>query len=399
MRHNLGWLAVARACSAAGTWMAPLALTFLLLDRHYQLVVVGLVLAARSIPSALLSLIGGLAADRFGARRVMIGADLLRFAAHGALFIGLVVGQVSIVEFVIAEFVVGLGSAFFSPSLTGLIPQIVEGEKIAKANALRGMIYSVAMIVAPIAAGFLISIWSPTVVIGIDALVYLGSAGALALLVVVKAPARIERSIGLDIKRGLGAIRERPWVWQTIVIYMVNGALVYSAIMLLGPAIAKADLHGPAAWGLILGGLGIGTALGSTWAMRLKSLRRPILMVIALGLLWVIPMASLALVLPLPVIVMAAVIGGVGWGLVNPVWFTTLQKQIPGDVLSQVASWDTMATEAASLIGYVLVGAMAGLLAPTVVIAICAAVWTVICILGLVVQNGQNTFANRALVL
>ena len=390
-RHNLAIFLVARALSAVGTWMAPMALTFLLLDEHYQLVVVGLVLAARSIPTAVLSLAGGLAADRFGPRRMMVIGDLVRFASHGLLFAAVLMGRVPLAGFVVAELVIGLGAAFFTPSLTGLIPRIVPADQLAKANGARGLVYSVAMIVCPAAAGFLISVWSPTVVIGLDAVAYLASAGALGLLVVASVPARVRVSVWADIKGGLSAIRERAWLWETMAIYAVFGMVAYGGLMLLGPAIARTHLGGASSWGLLLSGLGIGTALGSVLAMRITS-KRPILVVVGLGGLWAIPMIALAGGLPLPALVLAAGLGGLGWGIVNPVWYSTIQQQVPQEHLSQVSAWDTTITEAATPIGYLLVGALAGIASPITVLMICAIVWLAICVAGMSLSTTRRTF-------
>ena len=68
--------------SAIGTAMVPVALSFAVLDAGLPASALGLVLAAQTIPTVALLLIGGVIGDRWSRRRVMIGTDLLRCVAQ-----------------------------------------------------------------------------------------------------------------------------------------------------------------------------------------------------------------------------------------------------------------------------------------------------------------------------
>ena len=62
--------------SAIGTAMVPVALSFAVLDAGLPASALGFVLAAQTIPTVALLLLGGVIGDRLSRRRIMIGADV-----------------------------------------------------------------------------------------------------------------------------------------------------------------------------------------------------------------------------------------------------------------------------------------------------------------------------------
>ena len=125
--------------SAVGTGMTPVALSFAVLALpHGSASDVGAVLAAETVPLVIFLLLGGVAGDRLGRRRVMLGADVLRASAQTALGAWILFGHPPLWGFLVLSALVGSGTAFFVPALTGLIPQIVSPERLRQANALKG---------------------------------------------------------------------------------------------------------------------------------------------------------------------------------------------------------------------------------------------------------------------
>ena len=76
--------------SLLGDGMVPVALTFAVLDLTGSATDLGIVLAARTVALVGSLLVGGVVADRVGRRAVMIGADLVRLVAQGAMGVLLV---------------------------------------------------------------------------------------------------------------------------------------------------------------------------------------------------------------------------------------------------------------------------------------------------------------------
>src|SRR5579859_7526854 len=80
----------------------------------------GLVFAAGVVAQVVLLPVAGAVADRLGRRRVMLAADLLRFAAQAALAAAVFAGRPPLWLFVLLGSLVGTGEAFFSPALGAL---------------------------------------------------------------------------------------------------------------------------------------------------------------------------------------------------------------------------------------------------------------------------------------
>ncbi|MFI6493334.1 MFS transporter [Streptomyces sp. NPDC050564] len=76
---------------------------------------VGVVMAARILAVLVVLLLGGVSADRLGARSVMLTADLLRFAAQSVLALLLFTDRARIWEVVVLAVVLGIGEGGFSP--------------------------------------------------------------------------------------------------------------------------------------------------------------------------------------------------------------------------------------------------------------------------------------------
>jgi MFS family permease len=104
----------AAVVSLLGDGMAPLALTFAVLDLTGSATDLGVVFAARTVGLVGSLLIGGVVADRFPRRAVMIGADAVRLFAQGAVAALLLAGHATVAEIAASQVVVGAATGFFT---------------------------------------------------------------------------------------------------------------------------------------------------------------------------------------------------------------------------------------------------------------------------------------------
>lgn len=114
---------------------------------------VGLVLAAATVPLVASVLAGGVVADRLSRRTVMLTADLLRVATQGTMAALLIAGVAEVWMLAALAALAGVGTGFFGPASTGLLPELVPPEKLQQANALRSAAVSAGEIVGPLVAG------------------------------------------------------------------------------------------------------------------------------------------------------------------------------------------------------------------------------------------------------
>jgi MFS family permease len=342
--------------SLVGDGVVALALAFAVLDLTGSANDLGIVLAARTLALVAALLAGGVIADRVGRRRVMIAADLVRLAAQAVIGALLVAGNATVAEIALSQLVLGGASGFFNPASSGLIPA-VAGEHLQQANALRGMAIAAGNIAGPVIAGVLVVATGPGWALLLDAASY--GVSAILLVRVHRDPpaAGGARHFLADLRAGYGEVRSRTWLWSTLVVFsLVN--TVAAAFPVLGALTAKRHLGGAGAWAAILAFGAVGSLIGSTTLLRLRP-RRPLLAATLTGLISPLPTLALAVPAPLALIVIAALISGIGSIVFNTLWETTLQQHIPASARSRVSSYDWFGSIALAPIGLALVGPLA----------------------------------------
>lgn len=353
-------LLAAQWASLIGDYIVIAALPFAVFSIGGSAGEVGLAFAASSLAVVALVLFGGVVGDRFQRRSVMIGADLLRFAAQAFLAVQLISGNAEFWQILAVGLLHGAGSAFFLPALSGLIPQTVSSERLAGANALRGLALASAAMIGPALAGILTAASGVGWAFALDAASFLLSAAFLARVrVEQEAPSAAERSAIRELLEGWAEFRRRTWLWAVVVEFALLNALVFAPFQVLGATVAKQALGGAGAWALILTGCGVGGLAGGILALSWRP-RRPLL-VGTLGIAsWAAPLLLLAIEAPLGLIAAAAALAGGGLALFAAIWDTTLQSHVPANQLSRLSAYDWLGSLACLPIGYALAGATEG---------------------------------------
>jgi MFS family permease len=324
--------------SVFGDRMVAVALAFAVLGIGGSASDVGFVLAAEVIPLVGAVLVGGVVADRTSRRAVMVASDLLRLASQGTMATLLITGHAEVWMLAVLAGVTGVGTGFFSPASTGLLPAIVPPAELQPANALRYSAMSVGQILGPVVAGVLVAAAGAGWTIAGDAATFGVSAVCLMRL---RPPTRAPAEAGTflaDLRDGWAAFASRRWVW-TVVAYFAISNIVWSAWNVLGPVTAFRRLGGAAAWGAVLAAAGVGALIGSLLATHVKP-RRPLVFVALTDGLIALPLACLAAVPSLPLLITGALLSGAGMTLGLSVWESTLQRHVPDESLSRVSSYD-----------------------------------------------------------
>ena len=139
----------------------------------------------------------------------------------------------------------------------------------------------------------------------------------------------------------------------TVVGYFAIGNLLWGAWSALGPVVADRDLGGAAAWGTVLAAMGVGALTGSLLATQVNP-SRPLVFVALTDGLFALPLAFLAATPPVALLAFGALLSGAGMMLGLSVWESTLQRQIPGESLSRISSYDWFGSLAFSPLGLVI---------------------------------------------
>jgi MFS family permease len=353
-RRDFRLLFAGQTVSVLGDRMVAVALAFAVLGIGGSPSEVGLVLAAKVLPSAATALVGGVLADRISRRTVMIGADLVRVASQGTMAVLLIAGSAEVWMLALLAGIGGAASGFFGPASIGLLPEVVPPEQLQPANALRSSGASAGEILGPLLAGVLVAAAGAGWAIAGDAATFaLSAACLLGLRVARSAPGR-PASFLLDLREGWAVFSSLTWVW-TFVVYFAIANVFWGAMSALGPVVADQDLGGAAAWGTILAVMGVGALLGSFIATQVRPSRPLLLVALGEGLL-ALPLAFLAATSAVAVLAVGALISGIGLMIGMSVWESTLQRHIPREALSRVTSYDWFGSAAFYPVGLAIWG-------------------------------------------
>lgn len=350
--------------SAIGTAMVPVALSFAVLDAGLRAGALGLVLAAQTIPTVALLLIGGVIGDRWSRQRVMIGSDLLRCVAQVALAFALIGGSRSLALIATLTALVGVGNAFFGPASSGFLVGIVEKENLSRANGALRTGNALAMIIGPSAAGLIVVAVGPGWTLGLDGLSYAASAICL-LLVSLRPDARAttaprNRHVGRDLREGFQAFADRRWLWLLVGQFGLLNLIAIAPFRVIAPILLAALPNGARAWGLLLGMVGAGALIGAIGAMRWQPKRS--LVAVELAVCSLLPLLFLlAAGASFPLVLAGGVAFGVGAAVLSVLTLTAIQREVPLDVLSRVMSVVQLADMGLIPLGYVLAAPAAAL--------------------------------------
>lgn len=360
---NFALFFAAFSISTAGTAAVPVALSFALLSNGYSASAVGTVLAAQATPMVLLMLAGGVVGDRWPRRRLMIAADLLRCASQATLATLLATGHPHLLALMALAACCGVGTAFYGPAESGLIPQVAGVGRIKDANSLMSLSSSLAAILGPALGGLLVGLGGASVAIGLDAASYAASAACLGLMRLAPHVIPPRASFATDLRMGWGEFNRHRWLQLVTGQQGLLNLLAFAPFFVLGPSLFASVPDGARTWGLIASAAGVGGIAGGLLVLRVH-IPRPLLAVQLATALLATPLVMLALHAPVPLLAFGSATFGFALTALNVLVQTSLQESIPHDFLSRVSSIFTLMTMGLGPVGYALCGPVASLINP-----------------------------------
>ncbi|GAA3792226.1 MFS transporter [Sphaerisporangium flaviroseum] len=361
----------ARSVSMLGTGMVPVAMSLGVLQAGYGASGVGFTLAASITPMALLVLFGGVFADRFTPRRMMVGADLVRVVAQTITAVLFLTGSPALWQLMVISAVNGTAAAMFQPGLASLVPQIAAD--VQRAVATQRTSESLMLLIGPSIAGLLVAFADVGVVFLIDASGFGVSALCLMLLRLRgRPPAAVEGSMWANLKEGWREFRSRTWMWGVILIWAVMGITVFGPVLPLGATLISASHHATG-YGFVTSAFGAGTILGGLVAMRVKPYR-PLAAGATAMFLFTLQPLSIALGLPLAVMAACHLLAGTGYAFWGVMWMTSVQTQVAPEVLNRVHAYEVAGSVMAIPIGQALCGPVASLVGAKEVLTVSSVV-------------------------
>lgn len=352
-------LCVARTVSQWGDAFNTVALVLLVYSLTGSGLGVSGVVIAEIIPVLLLAPVAGAVVDRLPRVPVMIGADLVRAALAFAL--PFVDGSVAAVYAV----AVGLSAAavFFNPAAQSVLPAIVRERDLVAANSGLWTAAVVSQVVLAPLAGIVVVTFGYTWAFWINAASYLLSAVALRRLTVAAAPApAVRTSWYADAAAGIAAVAGHRLL-RALAAGQFLAALSAGATGALLVVLAQEHLAlRPSDFGLLLGAIGVGAALGPLLLSRLTDNPRRPVYVLGPFVLRAVVDAVLATVTGLAAAMTTLLAYGIGTSTGAVTFHSLLQAETPEQLRGRVFAGFDMLWQS----GRVLSLLAGGLLADTI---------------------------------
>jgi MFS family permease len=265
-REGYRWFWYSGLGMTASQGIQQLAIAWLVLDLTDSVGQLGLVIFAQGVPMAVVSFYGGVLADRYDRRTLLVIAQLTTMLNLFTLAVLAMSGLVEVWHVYVSSFGLGIMQAITQPARTALIRSLVDDEDLTNGVALNAIQMHSSRILWPSLAGVLIA------VAGIGATLLLSAAcslgGILCLLSIrylnaEPAPRASTRSPFQQMVEGLRFVQRSADVSTVMKLSLCCG-LFGLAYMNLSPAFAKEELGlGSSGAGLFIMSMGLGAIVGS----------------------------------------------------------------------------------------------------------------------------------------
>lgn len=211
--RNYRLFTTAQLVSLSGTWMQTVAQSWLVLRLTGSGVALGVVTALQFVPTAIAGIWGGVIADRFDRRKILLATQSLSGLVAGILAVLTATGVVELWMVYVLAFSLGLVTAIDTPARQAFVMEMVGSKQLANAVGLNSAVFNTARIIGPALAAIVIAAFGIASAFLLNALSYLGPVIALTRI----DPSALHRSATGE--RTHGMLREGfRFVWRTRVI-------------------------------------------------------------------------------------------------------------------------------------------------------------------------------------
>ena len=388
--RNFRWFFTSRLVNMLGSTMASIALAFAVLEISDSATALGTVLAARTIPTVIFLLGGGVIADRFPRALVLQFSNVSAGLLQGAIALLVITRAAELWMLVVLSAFQGVVSAISFPAMASIMPQLVPRDQLQQANALQSLVRGGLNIIGPTIGALLVVTVGAGWALLVDALTWLAAA---VMLLGVRIPPRPDRTAGApsalaDLREGWTYFRRTTWLWVIVVAFGVLNAIHAGAIFTLGPAVAK-QTFGEQGWGLVLSAESVGLVVMTVVMLRVP-LQRPLL----LGMLGIatlgIPVIVLGAHPVLPLMILTMFIAGVGSEVFSIGWNLAMQEHVEEDMLSRAYSYDALGSWVAMPVGQLAFGPLAATFGYEEVLVVSGVVYLAVCGLTLLSRSVRD---------
>lgn len=366
-------LIAALAISIFGSGMWAVAMVYEVIHLGGGPLELSLVAAAGSVGLVAFLLAGGIAADRFAQRPLIIAVEGVNLAVIAGISGLAMLGWLQLWHLALGAFVLGVGAAFFFPAYSAILPRILPAEDLLAANGMEGTMRPILQQAAgPAVAGILVAALSPAhAVTGVAACHLLAfcvlnllrrqplphADGAQAAEAGADAVPRARTSVLHDLREGVSYTVRTPWLLWTLLWACISVLFLIGPIEVLLPFVVRDQLGGDSRmFGFLLAVMGVGGAAASLATASFPLPRRYLTVMMVSWGAGTLPLAAVGIMDSFWALAAALFIFGATGGIGMVIWGTLLQRRVPPHLLGRVSSLDFFVSLALMPVSMALAG-------------------------------------------
>jgi len=229
--------------STVGNWMQQVAQSWLVFELTHSSFYLGLDYFFGQLPILLLTLIGGVVADRHDRRHVLLGSQLVQMGTAFTLAALIYLHLVRIEFILLLSFGAGLGQAFGGPAYQALIPSLVQKKDLPNAIALNSIQFNLARVVGPLLAGATLAAFGSAACFGLNGLSFLVVIVALLSMTIKHVKPADPKPMLQELKGGLRYAKGEPAIVALTILASLTTFLGLPLLTFL-PVFARDVFHG-----------------------------------------------------------------------------------------------------------------------------------------------------------
>jgi len=349
-----------QSMSLIGTWMQKTAVSWVVYSLTHSAFMLGVSIFAAQFPSFLLSLLGGITADRYNRYKLLLGTQILSMVQAILLAALVLSNHYTVWEILTLSAFLGIINAFDVPARQPLVHELVDNkEDLPNAIALNSSMVNLARFIGPALSGLVLGKFGAGICFALNALSFLAVITSLLMMKLpVYTPAQAKKDVLQEFAEGFAYVKNTPAIGISLLMLTLVSLLVLPFDTLL-PIFAKVIFKGDAAtFGYIFSFIGLGSVGGTLFLASLKpgaNLNRvllvsTIILGVALGLFSQLGYFPLAMVF--------ATLAGFGRMAQNTVLLTIVQVESDAKMRGRVMGFLAMAMFGMLPVGSLLIGAV-----------------------------------------
>lgn len=352
------------SASSLGASVTTVAVSWLVYHATGSTIDIAFVGLAELVPGIVFGLFAGVLADRHNRRRLMLASDISRAIIVAGLVAALYLIGFSLAIVLVVMILIYTFTALFNPASQAMLPKLVPITQLEDANGLLAASGQLSTTIGAGIGGLLVASAGAAAGLGVNVVTYVLSATLVFQIAASFGTTRggtthETRSFRREFVEGFAYMRQNRGVLAVTLGFMaVNFFLILVPIFLVVYS-ATVIGHGAAAYGYLVAALSMGAVVGALTVGRIRA-RRFAGVIVGVSFMGLAGGVGLLLLSGSILLSIAGVfLFGFSIGLVNTVYFATMQAIVPNEILARVLSIDAVGSNVAAPVGIVAGGVLA----------------------------------------